>query len=170
MWRDIVATSPANPFVRRLTPRILREADGAYARWVRQLLPRGRLLAFVAEGKDGRVQGSGALWLQDTQPRPAATESYLPYVLSMYTEPDARGQGVATALIRAMLRWCAEHHYGRVVLHASTMGRGVYRRLGFERTWEMRYVAPALGLTRARRGPAARRSSGGPRRARRAPP
>jgi predicted acetyltransferase len=45
---------------------------------------------------------------------------------------------------------CRERGYPSVVLHASEEGRSVYRRLGFERTWEMRYwIDPRLRRRRA---------------------
>jgi len=58
--------------------------------------------------------------------------------LSMYTEPDFRKRGVASMVVKEAIRWCRKRRYERLMLHASKMGRGVYRRLGFKRTWEMR--------------------------------
>ena len=41
-------------------------------------------------------------------------------------------------VVKEAIKWCRKKGYERLMLHASMMGRGVYRRLGFKRTWEMR--------------------------------
>lgn len=61
-----------------------------------------------------------------------------PYLLSMYTEPSFRKKGAAFMVVEEAIRWCRKKRYERLMLHASEMGRGVYRSLGFKRTWEMR--------------------------------
>jgi hypothetical protein len=38
---------------------------------------------------------------------------------------------------------CRRRGLSRITLHASPFGRSVYRKLGFERTWEMRRVLKA---------------------------
>ncbi len=128
MWEDIGGR----------TPEQLDAADPVYRRWYLKEAKAGRYVAFVAEDGEGRVVASGCLWLQPGQPRPGDASCVDPYLLSMYTEPDARGKGLATRIVREAIRWCRANGYGRMTLHASKMGRGVYRRLGYERTWEMR--------------------------------
>ncbi len=128
MWEDIGGR----------TPEQLDAADPVYRRWYLRETKAGRYVAFVAENPRGRVVASGCLWLQPGQPRPGDASCVDPYLLSMYTEPEYRGKGLATRIVREAIRWCRENGYGRMTLHASKMGRGVYRRLGYERTWEMR--------------------------------
>jgi GNAT superfamily N-acetyltransferase len=61
-----------------------------------------------------------------------------PYLLSMYTEPRYRGLGVASGVVEKALEWCRSNGFHQLRLHASKMGRKVYLKHGFERTWEMR--------------------------------
>lgn len=140
MWEDIGG--------RRRTD--LDRADPAYRRWVRRELASHHFFAFVAERSNGRPAGSGALWLVPSQPRPGRLGRLrMPYVMSMYTDPAFRGRGVATRLVRRMVRWARDRGYARIFLHASTMGRPVYARFGFAPGNEMR-----LDLARrGRRGP-----------------
>jgi len=56
----------------------------------------------------------------------------------MYTEPEFRRRGVASMVVSKAIEWCRKKGYGRLMLHASEMGRSVYKRFGFRRTWEMR--------------------------------
>lgn len=135
----------------RRTKRAMDLHDRGYRRWARRGMRRREFFAFVVEGPDGRIAGSGAIWLQPQQPRPGRLMvGRLPYVLSMYTEPDARGRGVASRLVGRMVRWAAARGYPRIFLHASSMGRPVYERIGFTEGNELRLDLP---VPRRRRGP-----------------
>ncbi len=130
MWRAIGRRNRAE----------LDAHDRRYRRWFATERAADRLRAFVAvDAGDGRVLGSGALWLTPSQPRPGPrSRDAAPYLLSMFTEPSARGRGVASHLVRAMVAWSRVHGFLRITLHASKMGRSVYERLGFVSTNEMR--------------------------------
>ena len=118
--------------------RDLDAADPVYRRWTRRMMRARRLTAWIAEDPARAPLGSGAVWITEAQPRPKELARGRPYILSMYTEPGARGLGVASAIVRAIVAHAKREGYPRVTLHASPMGRPVYRRLGFERSWEMR--------------------------------
>lgn len=129
--------------------RDLDRQDTAYRAWVLRERSAGRLFGLVVESADGTVAGSGVVWLQPSQPRPGRlSRQWMPYIMSMYTEPEFRGRGVATALVREMVRWATRKGYRRIFLHASPAGRPVYRRLGFENGNEMRRDLPARPLRR----------------------
>jgi len=112
-------------------------ADRAYRRWARTRLKSGRLIGILAE-VGGRAVCGACIWLQDTQPRPHVPGRFLPYLMSMYTEPEFRRRGIATRVVREVIRWSRAHGYPRLVLHASDEGRPLYEKLGFEPTREMR--------------------------------
>ena len=114
------------------------KADRAYRRWAENQLRKRQLMAWVVEAGDGRIAGGGCLWLQPVQPSPRRSGTLQPYLLSMYTEPEFRGHGVASMVVSYAIAWCKRKGYKRLQLHASEMGRNVYRRFGFKRTWEMR--------------------------------
>ena len=97
----------------------------------------GTLMGWVAE-TGGKVLGGGCVWLQPVQPRPGYNLMIQPYLLSMYTEPRSRGLGVASGVVEKALEWCRKNRFLQLRLHASEMGRKVYLKHGFERTWEMR--------------------------------
>ena len=129
MWEDLGVKGEAEH----------NRADKIYDRWVRSRMKNERLVAWIAEKRDGSVLGGGVVWLQEIQPRPHKKETLQPYLLSMYTEPDFRGQGVATKIVEEAIDWTKKQGYDRLQLHASHMGRGVYRRIGFKPTWEMKF-------------------------------
>lgn len=127
MWRDLGAREQGE----------LDRADKVYARWARSGMKSGTLIGWVAEN-DGKVLGGGCVWLQPVQPRPGYNLMIQPYLLSMYTEPRSRGLGVASGVVKKALEWCRKNRFAQLRLHASKMGRKVYLKHGFERTWEMR--------------------------------
>jgi GNAT superfamily N-acetyltransferase len=133
MWEEIGGRTRAE----------LDRADPAYRRWVVRESRAGRFIGFLVEDASGRVAGTGAVWLQPAQPRPGRLSRLeMPYILSMFTEPEYRGCGVASRMVRGMVRWATLHGYRRIFLHASRMGRPVYEKLGFADGTEMRLDLP----------------------------
>lgn len=116
----------------------LDAADVAYARWFRREHRRGHLYAMVAQLPRQGIVAGGVVWLQERQPRPGFPGGRLPYLMSMFTDPVARGRGIATALVLHAIRWCRREGFASLTLHASSQGKPIYRRLGFARTNEFR--------------------------------
>lgn len=88
---------------------------------------------------DGAVVAGGGAVLRPLLPRPGHLDGGIEaYVLNVYTEPAHRRAGLARALMRTVLAWCAERGIARVTLHASDEGRPLYETLGFCATNEMR--------------------------------
>lgn len=111
--------------------------DISYRKWTLDLMKKKLFTGFIAfHGKE--PVGGGCIWLRENQPRPGVPARRLPYLLSMYTKPEYRGQGIASRIVRRAVRWSNEQGFALMSLHASKMGRPVYRRLRWERTWEMR--------------------------------
>ncbi len=117
--------------------RMLDKADRIYGRWARTRMKNGSLMGWIAEDQ-GRVIGGGCVWLQPIQPMPGYDRMLQPYLLSMYTEPKARGRGVASSIVDAAAEWARKNRFPLLRLHAAEMGRGVYSKRGFKRGWEMR--------------------------------
>jgi GNAT superfamily N-acetyltransferase len=98
-----------------------------------------RLFCFLVETDDGRTVGGGTLWLREVQPYAGFAGGRIPYLMSVYTELDFRGQGVATCVTRHAMNWAKEHGYSSMSLHASHMGRKLYESLGWKPGNEMYY-------------------------------
>ena len=115
-----------------------RIASDEYRTWARKHMRNGKLVCFVAkmEESGGAVAG-GCVWLRETQPAPWHPKGPVPYLLSMYTEPEFRGKGLATGIVKRAMRWASENGHSRMTLHASKPGKRVYSKVGWERTWEM---------------------------------
>jgi|SRR5713101_10178786 len=115
------------------------EESGEWTReWIRKRLAEGSLIGLLAKAQDGKVAGSGCIWLRDDMPRPTNSRMIAPYLMSMYTAPEFRRKGVARLIVQSALKLCKERGYERVNLHASEVGKPLYESLGFSPTTEMR--------------------------------
>jgi len=135
MFRDMGRlASELEPVLARATEDYLRDA-----------LPSGEYLAWVAETRPSRGEpiGGAGVQLRRILPRPGSNGDGLELgpealVLNVYVEPAWRRHGVGEALMRAVLAALAGRRVGRIVLHASDQGRRLYQRLGFVGSNEMR--------------------------------
>ena len=126
---------------RELRPEFRGKIDRLKAytrRWISRKLTDGELIGFVARTPDGRVAGSGCIWLREEPPRPNNPLHTVPYLMSMYTAKEFRRQGVAREVLKRALKWSKDHHHERVVLHSSDYGRRLYEEFGFGPSREMR--------------------------------
>jgi ribosomal protein S18 acetylase RimI-like enzyme len=117
--------------------------------YLRDALPRGEYLAWIAEstGPSPQAIGGAGVQLRPMLPRPRSPAGELELgpeaiVLNVYVAPTWRRRGIAEALMRAALAVLAERGIRRVVLHASDDGRRLYERLGFVPTNEMLLITP----------------------------
>ena len=49
----------------------------------------------------------------------------------MFTKPEYRGKGIATRLFEMTVAEAQKRGCGKVVLHATDMGRPIYEKFGF---------------------------------------
>jgi GNAT superfamily N-acetyltransferase len=110
-----------------------------------QLFADGKILgplltavSAVAVARDGRV--AGGVVVVDA----AGEESWSggPWVIEVFTHPRARGQGIATALLRRAVAVAADAGFDRVGLSVTdgNPARSTYERVGFVRTASARSI------------------------------
>jgi ribosomal protein S18 acetylase RimI-like enzyme len=134
----------------RLAPVLAEPLELGTASFMRDALPRGEYLAWVAEstGRAPAIVGGAGVQLRPILPRPREDAVDLELgpeamVLNVYVEPAWRRQGIAEALMRALLDDLHDRNIRRIVLHAADAGRRIYERLGFTATNEMRLTRRA---------------------------
>ncbi len=143
----------------------IEDHERAYRAWLRPRLRRGGVVGFLAYDPAGHALGSGCVFFRPDHPRAGIRETRVPYVLSMFTEPQARRRGIATAIIRRTIALARARGYQRMVLHAAPLGQSVYEKLGFEPSREMRlYLDPALARQASQRQRVAARQARADRR------
>ncbi len=116
--------------LRELDDSEMERTAAANRRYIRDKLPNGEFIAFLTEAKSEIVATSGlVLW---ERPPTGASSSIDGYIMNMYTVPEWRGRGIASALLERLVRCAQEAGAGRVFLRAvSPEGSRIYQRLGF---------------------------------------
>ena len=102
----------------------------------RTCLAEETYIAFIAE-IDGRAIASGGLLVYLTIPRPGSNADRSGRVQSVYVEPQARRNGVARAIMTAILAAGRAYPLVAITLHPSDEARGLYASLGFTAADEM---------------------------------
>lgn len=110
--------------------------------WLRRKMNAGEYLAWFAIAPDSSIAAGVGLWLMDWPPHMVGSGPWRGNILNVYAEPEHRRRGMARALMRVGLAWCAENQVDAVILHASPEGRALYESLGFMPTSEMRLTRP----------------------------
>jgi len=128
----------------KLAPALEEPLERATAAYLREAMPRGEYLGWVADDGEPRprIIGGAGVQLRGILPRPRPGTGELELgpeaiILNVYVEAEWRRRGVAEALMRALLDALDARNIRRVVLHASPDGRRLYERLGFVPTNEM---------------------------------
>ncbi len=122
--------------------RALDIVDADYRVWVGPKLDSGEYLGWFALAPDCSIAAGLGLWLIDNPPSLFVPGRRRGNIVNVYTEPPDRRQGLARALIRTAIAWCAAHDVSTIVLHSTPDGRALYESLGFTPTTEMRLATP----------------------------
>jgi len=103
-----------------------REAEAAF----RASLGEGSCFAWLAD-TGGATVASVALLIYPRLPSPASPARREGYLLNVYTDPDWRGVGVATALVVTAIAKARALGLARIRLHATEQGQPIYAAQGF---------------------------------------
>jgi ribosomal protein S18 acetylase RimI-like enzyme len=117
----------------------LEQFESASRRYFETALDDGTYFGLMAE-LDGAVAGGGGVVIANWPGSPLNFEPTRAWILNIYVEPEHRRQGLAKAMTEALIDWCRQNGFASVALHASEYGRGLYEKLGFRPTNEMRLV------------------------------
>jgi GNAT superfamily N-acetyltransferase len=118
--------------------KVLDSMQQATDEYLRTALASGDYRAWLAQTGAGRVVSGAGIAIV---PWPGSPEFPAPrrgWILSVYTEPEFRHQGIARRLMDTIVAWCRIEGFVHVSLHASKFGRALYEQMGFQPTNEMR--------------------------------
>jgi GNAT superfamily N-acetyltransferase len=71
-------------------------------------------------------------------PGPTNISGRIGYIMNLVTDPCYRRRGIARLMMQTMIEWLAGQGIQRVALHATDVGRPLYKELGFVDSNEMR--------------------------------
>ena len=113
-----VATEPKSEFLRRCTA------------WMEDRLKTDAWVCWVAEEDEQLI---GAVWLQLVEkiPNPRSEAEHHAYLTNFYVDERARGRGIGSQLLRAVIAWCQTRDVHAVILWPTERSRSLYERNGF---------------------------------------
>ena len=100
------------------------------------------LIAFIAKD-DNRIVSVAYLHIIEMPANSILLNGLYGEVLNVYTEPEYRGKGLCTQLIKNLIEYGKKRGLGRVDLSATKEGYPIYKKVGFvdkeHRYTDMRY-------------------------------
>ena len=87
-------------------------------------------LCWVAEEEEQLI---GAVWLQLVEkiPNPRSEAEHHAYLTNFYVDERARGRGIGSQLLRAVVSWCQPRDVHAIILWPTERSRSLYERNGF---------------------------------------
>ena len=102
------------------------------------------LIAFVARD-NGRIVSVAYLHIIEMPANSILLNGLYGDVLSVYTEPEYRGKGICTTLMKNLVEYGKKAGLGRIDLKATDAGYPIYEKIGFKEA-EHRYRDMRLKL------------------------
>ncbi|MBO5451088.1 MAG: GNAT family N-acetyltransferase [Lachnospiraceae bacterium] len=100
------------------------------------------LVVFIAKD-DNRIVSVAYLHIIEMPANSILLNGLYGEVLNVYTEPEYRGKGICTQLIKKLIEYGKKRGLGRVDLSATKEGYPIYKKVGFvdkeHRYTDMRY-------------------------------
>ena len=121
-------------FLREVQPETSKSDDVILEltrRYVTDKLPTDEYLVWLAEVEE-HIVGISSLVFYHRPPTLLNMSSQYAHILNVYTLPEWRRRGIATALLHEIIKYAKTSSIKRISLNASDMGRSVYEKLEFE--------------------------------------
>jgi GNAT superfamily N-acetyltransferase len=100
-------------------------------RYFTRSIPSGEFIAWIAELNGKIVATSGMVIWQKPAIYGGVESGRLGYLLNFYTVPEARRKGIATRLLKELIKEARLMGLKYLHLHASKDGESIYRKAGF---------------------------------------
>jgi GNAT superfamily N-acetyltransferase len=118
-------------------PAQMDPADAAASAYLAQAMPARQFYGWLAVTLAGEAVGSGGVVFDQHPPGPTNISGRTGYIMNLVTDPRYRRRGIARRMMRTMVEWLAGQSIQRVTLHATDVGRPLYKELGFVDSNEM---------------------------------
>jgi GNAT superfamily N-acetyltransferase len=107
-----------------------KNIDEELSRFFDEKLSDGSLVEWLLE-ENGKVIATAAILFIEFPPTFTNAAGVKGYITNMYTSPDHRGKGIATAMLYKLMNEARNRSVHNILLHASIHGKPVYERFGF---------------------------------------
>jgi GNAT superfamily N-acetyltransferase len=119
-------------------PAQLDVGDAATATYFAEAISAGAFHGWLAVTPTGAAIGSGGAVIDQHPPKPGNLSGRVGYIMNLVTVPGYRRRGIARRMMQTILGWLEEQDIQCMALHATEMGRPLYRDLGFLDSNEMK--------------------------------
>lgn len=85
----------------------------------------------VLAEEDGRIVGTAIVFYYQSVPSVFNVSGKNAYITSMYVKEECRRKGIATIMLQQLIDNAKKKGYSIIMLNASEMGKGLYKKLGF---------------------------------------
>ena len=107
------------------------DIDSELHRYFTEKIANGSLVEWLVE-ENGRVIATAAIAFIEFPPSYNNPSGIRGYITNMYTAPDRRGEGIASMMLNKLTEEAKKRGVHRIWLSASSLGKPVYKRFGFE--------------------------------------
>lgn len=114
-----------------VTPEQAARAEADMRSYFAQSLADQSFIAMVAL-RDGKAVSTNGLSFYRKPPGLDGGQALVGYVTNVYTLPEYRGRGIATALFRQLIEEARAFRPDKLHLGATDMGRDIYEKCGFK--------------------------------------
>ncbi len=115
------------------SPDEVAASSQPFAEFLRAALAGDGWAIWVAE-RDGRLVANVYVRLVPKVPRPGRFGAVYGYVTNVYAEPDARNQGIGSAVLDAAIAWARERRLEFLIVWPAEESVRFYERAGFRRS------------------------------------
>ena len=115
----------------------LDAADSACAAYFARAIRLDEYCGWVAVDHESKVVACGGLVVNRHPPGPGNLEGRYAYIMNMVTDPAYRRRGLARLILAEIMAWVRSKRIAVASLHATDMGRALYKGFGFRPGNEM---------------------------------
>jgi len=83
---------------------------------------------------DGKIVATSGIQFLERPPIYENIDGIEAHIMNVYTLPEHRGEGIATALLNNIITQARDKKAGRILLHAIGKDQSIYEKLGFKST------------------------------------
>jgi GNAT superfamily N-acetyltransferase len=130
---DLVALRKAQLIDEGIEPN--QDIDEELIHFFNEKLQDGSLIQWIVVNQ-GSIVATGAIIFYDFPPSFTNKSGRKGYLANMFTKAEYRGQGIATKLLDTLVKEAQDADVSKLWLAASTHGRPVYKKFGFNETNE----------------------------------
>ena len=117
-------------YTAKLNDDYIEKLADAIREYFTDKIPENEFLAWVAEDK-GKIIASSGLVFHEKPPIHGNLTGREAYIMNMYTVPAWRNKGLATTLLKEIIKFIKETNVQRIRLHATEAGKKIYEKMGF---------------------------------------